>query len=78
MILLGFFFIMNNNLRVLFSRYLGTIIFIQIALHSFQSRMHIIIHASATADNLIGGIDRRIHAKTPDIFKILNRYIYRS
>ena len=30
------------------------------------------LHASATADNLIGGIDRRIHAKTPDIFEILS------
>ena len=25
-----------------------------------------------TADNLIRGIDRRIHAKTPDIFEILS------
>ena len=30
------------------------------------------LHASATADNLIIGIDRRIHAKTPDIFEILS------
>ena len=30
------------------------------------------LHASATADNLIRGIDRRIHAKTPDIFEILS------
>ena len=30
------------------------------------------LHASTTADNLIGGVDRRMHAKTPDIFEILS------
>ena len=30
------------------------------------------LHGSASADNFIGGIDRRMHAKTPDSFEILS------
>ena len=60
-----FFFIIRNNV------YVSDISRITYALLS-SSKLHWILLLQLTADNLIGGIDRRIHAKTPDIFEILS------